>query len=595
MVIKNRRVELWSISTTMRNPERIYGFLKTIKEMDGMEWNEETQKELQVRLIKNRLYKPTDDKLNLLQRTLLKNLTEEITLDQAEGIFNSKHYTDPPMRGRQTMSPIKALGLVKIKKCGKIQKIEITNFGELFLNKEISLEEVVFKSLLKYQIPNPLKKDLSEKYNTKPFINILRLIKKVNEICKIRGEKEKGVSKLEFGIFGLSIVNYITLDYVALCLLEFRKDYDNYEGKKEEFVENYISKYLRHFPNAINNIKEYSDNIIRYLRLTKYIYIRGNGYYIDLEPRRKIEINSLLKKDNGSIKEFTSEEDYFDYIGDYYSYKLPFETIEKLTIILNDLRNEIKEIENELGIRESEAKVFNSLEKIKEEIKRMRNYRQELFNLKLKRDYYSITKIEEAICKLTNIRDLTLKPSIALEKWVNISLNIINDSILIKPNYPVGDDNEPVFTAPANVPDIECFYKNFDMICEVTMLNSRSQWINEGQPVMRHLRDFEEKREKESFCLFVAPQIHRDTLNTFFISVKYEYEGKKQNIIPITISQLIKILEKIKKMRLKNKNLKSEDLKDILKQCSNVKEISSSLLWKEKINDNLKKWCDTLS
>lgn len=42
-----------------------------------------------------------------------------------------------------------------------------------------------------------------------------------------------------------------------------------------------------------------------------------------------------------------------------------------------------------------------------------------------------------------------------------MGLNALNDAILIKPNYPVGDDNEPTFTAPANKPDIECFLSIF--------------------------------------------------------------------------------------------------------------------------------------
>jgi len=132
-----------------------------------------------------------------------------------------------------------------------------------------------------------------------------------------------------------------------------------------------------------------------------------------------------------------------------------------------------------------------------------------------------------------------------------LGLNALNDALGIKPNYPVGDDNEPTFTAPANTPDIECYYENFNAICEVTMLNSRDQRYNEGQPVMRHLRDFEVKNnDKKAYCLFIAPAIHRDTLNTFWTAIKYEYEGQKQNIVPLTISnftQLLKILIEIKK------------------------------------------------
>ena len=76
------------------------------------------------------------------------------------------------------------------------------------------------------------------------------------------------------------------------------------------------------FIEPAKNTKEYADNIIRYVRLTKYIYIRGGGYYIDLEPRRMIEINALLENDNGSAKDFTKEE-YKSYIANYHAYVLP--------------------------------------------------------------------------------------------------------------------------------------------------------------------------------------------------------------------------------------------------------------------------------
>ena len=139
-----------------------------------------------------------------------------------------------------------------------------------------------------------------------------------------------------------------------------------------------------------------------------------------------------------------------------------------------------------------------------------------------------------------------------LEKLSALGLHALNDALQIHPNYPVGDDNEPTFTAPANVPDIECFYKSFNAICEVTMLRGRDQWFNEAQPVMRHLRDFEERyKEKPSYCLFIAPQIHRDTVNTFWIAIRYEYEGRRQRIIPLSIKLFVSILKTLLKMKKK--------------------------------------------
>ena len=41
--------QLWSCSTTMRNPERAYQFLSTIAEIEDREWTKTTQEELQPR------------------------------------------------------------------------------------------------------------------------------------------------------------------------------------------------------------------------------------------------------------------------------------------------------------------------------------------------------------------------------------------------------------------------------------------------------------------------------------------------------------------------------------------------------------------
>ena len=43
---------LWSMSTTVREAERIVGFLKTAIELDGETWDHTTQEKFQVLLIK---------------------------------------------------------------------------------------------------------------------------------------------------------------------------------------------------------------------------------------------------------------------------------------------------------------------------------------------------------------------------------------------------------------------------------------------------------------------------------------------------------------------------------------------------------------
>lgn len=584
---------LWSASTTMRNPERTYSFLKTIKEIEGMPWNDETQMRLQSLLIKNRFYKPTKENLSQHQIDILEDLNYQMSYTEARDIFDSKKYTDAPMRGRTTFDPIEKLGLASLEIDSKTYevRVRITELGQLFLDNRIALEDVVFSNLLKFQYPNPLSSDCRD-YNTKPFINTLRLIKKVNELCNERGLKAKGVSKDEFGIFVLSIKSYDEIEEKAESLLAYRKRMNELstDEEKQNYRTIFVERYLSNFKEPVKNTKEYADNIIRYVRLTKYIYIRGGGYYIDLEPRRMIEIESLLEMDNGSAKSFSLEE-YKAFIGDYYSYTLPFETIEKLTKIAEDIVAEINALERKLSLSTSAVVIANNITDLKTQIESLRERRICLQNLILKANYQQIDQIDSAIDALKNIRKLNMKPSVALEKWTNIALNIINDALLIKPNSPLGDDNEPIFTAPAGVPDIECLYDGFGAICEVTMLTGRDQWFNEGQPVMRHLRDFEnQNRSMQNYCLFVAPSLHQDTMNTFWNAVKYEYQGSRQKIIPMTIAQLIDILQGIRLAKVNHRKVTKDDMKFLYESCTQLCSISDSTQWSSFVTKQIVSW-----
>lgn len=587
---------LWSVSTTIREAERIPDFVKTAREIDGEAWTREAQEKFQILLIKNRQYlnsgKTQDfNKLSQDQVELLKNKGQDMTYEEARGIFDAKDYESPDMRGRQSMAPLVKLGLVD-KSSGFIR---LTDAGRKLADDEITIEQFMFDSLLKTQYPNQTETE-HRTWNTKPLINTFRLIKRVNELCREQKRKEKGVTKLEFGIFVLSLQSWEDIEDTANRIISFRKDYESLSGnaEKEEYVEEFISLYLADFKNPIRNVKEYTDNIIRYMRITKYIYIRGKygNACVDLEPRRMVEINALLDHDNGRARKF-SETEWITYFGTYGSYELPFETAEKLTEILKAVQDDNNRLETKLGMAVTVTTIPVSVPDLKAEIEELRTYRTKLQNLEIKYDYKNdIGKIDEAVDALKNIRKLDLKPSIALEKWANIALNIINDSELIKPNSIVGDDNEPTFTAPAGVSDIECYYKNFNATCEVTMLTGRDQWYNEGQPVMRHLREFEDQHpEKPAYCLFIAPSLHVDAVETFFHGVRYKYRGRFQKIVPITISQLISILETVKEMKAKGKAWSHLDIMRLYDSCTRMDEgEDDSTTWLPKVREELSAW-----
>ena len=578
----------WSITTTLRNPERLRDFLIVLKQLENCKWNLENQKKYQILLIKERLYGYGNNQfykgISQDNIDLIDNPQKDISFDKAEEIFESKKYEDSPMRGRQSINPLKKFGFAIIKN----GKIVITDLGRLFLDEKLDIGEIFFKSFLKWQIPNPESDDYSyeEGYNIKPFIGVLHLIRSVNEKYSAIGKSEKGISRSEFSLFCPTLINYKDINSYAERIISLRKKLEGKSNQKKiDIFNQYRGEFATEFLGTssnkeinklLNNLKDYGDNALRYFRLTRYIYIRGGGYYIDLEQRRSIEIKKLLNLDNAKSQIFESKEYYHNYISDNSKPELPWENIKELSEISNKLLEEIILLEKRLKMP---LKSFPDLKKLdKENIKKLiddlRAYRRELQEKENYLKSQEVEQIKKYIEELKNINKFDNK-SILLEKLISLGLNALNDAIEIKPNYPVGDDNEPTFTAPGNMPDIECFYGQYNAVCEVTMLTGRNQWYYEGQPVMRHLRDFENKHnDKNTFCLFIAPKIHRDTINTFWMAIKYEYEGKKQRIIPLSIDNFIELLKILIEIKQNGNFLKHDEL---FRLYSNVLEKSETM------------------
>lgn len=595
----------WSITTTLRNPDRLRNFLIVFSQLEGEQWNSETQIKFQILLIKNRMYgygsRQFYNGLTKKQIDMIEDLTHEITFVEAKKILETKQYVDPDMRGRQSFNPLYKLGFVTIIN----SNISITALGKLFLKEDYDLGDIFFRSFIKWQIPNPVSNDykVEDGYDIKPFIGVMHLINHVNTIAINRGEKPKGISKLEFSLFCPCLVNYKDIENYANQIIQLRVDqkgkskteqkkiFENYRIKfVEEFLGNSNIKEIQKF---LNNLKDYGDNALRYFRLTRFFYTRGGDYYIDLEKRRKIEIENLLNFDKGNSIKFDTKEQYLSYIADISQPQLPWETKEEFCKIIIQLISEIKSYEIKLNLpskRIENYTIYNT-DELKKYISILRRYRRELQNEESHQKSQEINQIKNYIDQLSNIYEFDNR-SILLEKLSSLSLNALNDALKIKPNFPVGDDNEPTFTAPANMADIECFYKSFNAICEVTLLRGRNQWYHEGQPVMRHLRDFEKNYdEKKSYCLFIAPTIHRDTLNTFWMAIKYEYEGRKQNIVPLTIKDLVsilKVLVEIKEKKIQLSHLQLKQLFDNIIESS--KKYSDSNKWYENIPRTIKSW-----
>ena len=144
-------IPLWNMSTTVREAERIKGFLSVAALMEGETWNTQGQKRFQYLLVQKKQYlndpsnKQNFSKLNDDQTNALLS-QDEMSYPMAVSIIEAKNYTGgAEMRGRQSMAPLRKMGLVYIDEANKIR---ITDLGKRLMTNKISAEEFFLDSFL---------------------------------------------------------------------------------------------------------------------------------------------------------------------------------------------------------------------------------------------------------------------------------------------------------------------------------------------------------------------------------------------------------------------------------------------------------------
>ena len=591
----------WSISTTVRNPERLREFLRVLKKLEGEPFSTENQIKYQELLIQERLYMPTH--LPLKYQKYYNDPSEKMPFEVAKEIFELKNYKDPSMRGRQSVNPLNKLGFAIARKTEG--PIVITDLGNLFLRGEYDdIGRVFFKSLLKLQFPNPWSRSFSSKdnFNIVPFIATLKLISMLN----LKTDR-KGLSKVEFSIFVPTLINANQINEYVDRIIKFRSIPVN---ERERYIQDFLKGFYGKetlSKKDVNDLFDYGDSAMRYFRLTRYFKITmdalGRHWQIDLESSRTEEIKQLLDMYNGKALKFKSIDGYIKYLSDINKPELPWENVENLKKVCISLKDSINNFIKEKNInlnpqQETLLKKdisFLTKPELETYISDIRKLNLEIkLSLQKRLLAHNIDKAKELVYILEqpwkNLRGIHPEQ---FEKLIAEALKILNDELLIKPNYPVDDDGEPISHAPGGKADIEYFYKRFKGICEVTLDCSNKQWVQEGQPVMRHLRSFEDqyKDDLNTFCLFIAPKIQNDTYSTFWFSVKYEYDGKAQKIIPLTTKQFASILKKLIKYLEKGEKFSHKELYNLYKLLiEETKKLQGYSQWAQTIPKVIDKW-----
>jgi hypothetical protein len=99
----------------------------------------------------------------------------------------------------------------------------------------------------------------------------------------------------------------------------------------------------------------------------------------------------------------------------------------------------------------------------------------------------------------------------------------------------------PLNTAPGNKPDLEIEFDDFIILGEVTLSSGATQFKMEGDSVPRHFGNIKRDIAKETYCIFIAPNIHDGCLAHFFNLNRFntKHYGGKTKIIPLSLDKFI--------------------------------------------------------
>jgi hypothetical protein len=589
-------MNVWSISTTVRNPERIPDFCTAVEAVAEKEWNRSSQLEFMYELIRRRFYEPSN--MTDAQQKKFDDPEYRLSRNEAKEIFDEQNYEDPPMRGRTAIAPLRDIGVVRI-----ADRVRVTSIGQELIAGTISLQDVLLNYALKWEVPTPGHRRFTHQngFNIRPFVGVLALITHVNQLWSDMGNEAVGVSKEEFEIFAPTLIAHEHIELFAQRIISIRQEVRSQRSAAARLAaaENGFSQHLNWCsPNQIvtqtdrNNLRDFGDNAIRYFRQTGFIEHRGAGRYVDIAIAVAPQAEALVAGRHHVPIGFDDEETYQDYVSDLASFTPPWADTGQLVKVKNHLRRVLRAAGAEVAIAPSgSGGVVNKIRGEDQEIIGLRRALVDFRLTQLKRRSRHRDFLDEIVLEyeqlLTRNYGGYLPKPVALEFNTFKTFLSLNDAVSVTANFPTGDDGEPISTAPGGATDLICEYRSFVLSVEVTLSRGNNQWVMEGQPVQRHLRQIEDQYQKPVYALFLAPKLHEDTVETFWIANLHGYQGEKQKIAALELPIWRSYLQS-QRAALESNDYGHQDLKILLESSLPQQSLyRNSGEWKQAVNSEV--------
>ena len=509
-----------------------------------------------------------------------------------EKVYEGKGPKDLSFAGRDRINRgPKSLGFVKLS-----PNIQLTDSGNLLVNSKRK-EEVLLRQILKFQLPSPYhtkSKKEKNKFNIKPYLEIIRLIKKFGSLTFD-----------EIMLFGLQLVDYNDFDIICKKIEQFRiekaKSKGNYKKFRTRILREIIldlfnedikvgkTKLRESNDNSINNfiktksstMRDYTDACFRYLRATGIVSISQRNKSISIRKEKSIEVDYFLKNIDREPVFIDNLDKYQEILFDS---KLPVLYTDDRDNLMNQIieASEIKLLKSDLDKYSSELlkdKLFDIL--LEKKNKALSN---EIMRIK---DY---SRYDDIINTYKDIKNKDLYDLPLMLEWNTWRAMTMLDGGKIIANLNFDDSGEPMSTAIGNKADIVCDYEDFGVTVEVTLSSGARQYEMEGEPVTRHLANYKKEINKNAYCLFISPNINEACISHFFIlhKLNIDYYGGKSIIVPLPLATFEKMLEDSFKSSYVPEPKKIEDFFKFSEKIA--ASVDNEVEWYEKINEKALNW-----
>jgi len=455
---------------------------------------------------------------------------------------------------------------------------QVTPNGKRLIEAEsiAATQEVLLRSLLTYQLPSQLKSSEEAETSFSPLRLTLKLLKHLH-----KADIKPHISYQEFTLF----VAFARHEEQVLSVVEEIKNYRESKAKaenKKKFYRTILEERAAVAKLKAATIDTYTNLTLRYIKATGLFASKGRG--ISLAQEKLSLINSILDEPFTPLLS-TDIDTYLTSIWN--GAVLPtdesagaIKQIEEITTILKSKKQPIPELPvldqtpqedlsriridllNRIGYAYEEDFAANQVQ----EWEYIHDYMQDLM-----KDKNKLVPFNERPAYL----EWTL--------WrAFLAINSMNNKPWEARQFKIDQDFLPIGTAPGGRPDMYFEFDDYVLVVEVTLTQSSRQEAAEGEPVRRHVANYQEKYQgkKDVYGLFIANKIDTNTAATFKIGLWYLRDDTELSldIVPVPLKEFALVF----KSNFEKGKYTPIELRELLQACLAQKELKAPE-WKREI------------